>query len=97
VSETMLDTPFRRGVIFHCPRGVIIACPLTLAAAVLSVWFFGGFRVDTPPAAVPPAEDRFEMNYVRIAGQPADSYIFQPSDSGMTLIWAEKKGKRGLP
>ena len=27
--ETMMKTPFRRGVIFHCPRGVIIACPLT--------------------------------------------------------------------
>ena len=30
--ETMMKTPFRRGVIFHCPRGVIIACPLTKPA-----------------------------------------------------------------
>jgi len=66
-----------------------------VAAAVLSVWFMRGFRVVTPSAAVPAAEDRFEMGYVRIAGQPAESYIFQPPDSGMTLVWAEKKSKGG--
>jgi len=81
------------------PRMVLVtsaaAASALLLAAVLSVWLFRGFRAERP-MPTPPAEDRFEMNYVRIGGQPADSYIYQPRDSGMTLIWAEKKIKGGL-
>ena len=65
-----------------------------LATAVVSVWLFRASPGARPEAA-PPAEERFEMGYVRVGGRPADSYIFQPQGWGMTLIWAEKKTKGG--
>jgi hypothetical protein len=71
------------------------AAALLVLAAVFSVWFFRGFKVERPAAALP-AEAKFEINYIRIGGQPADAYLFQSRDLRMTLIWAEKKAKGGL-
>lgn len=71
------------------------AAALLVMAAGLSLLFFRGFTIapQAPPRA---AEERFEVNHIRIAGQPADSYLFQFRDLRMTLIWAEKKSKGGL-
>ncbi len=40
------------------------------------------------PGAVAPA--RFELEYVRVGGQPADAYVYQPQGSDMIIVWAGK-------
>lgn len=71
------------------------AAGLLIVAAGLSVFILRSFTV-APPAELRAAEERFEAGPVRIAGEPADTYIFQSRELGMTLIWAEKKPKGGV-
>jgi hypothetical protein len=52
-------------------------------------WVRRGFR----PAGGPPlsvAAARFELDYIRVDGQPADAYIYQPQGSDMIIVWAGK-------
>lgn len=71
------------------------AAALLVMAAGLSLLILRGFRV--APSATPcAAEEKFEIESIRIAGQPANSFVFQTRDPRMTLIWAEKKPKGGL-
>jgi predicted anti-sigma-YlaC factor YlaD len=39
-------------------------------------------------ASLPPA--RFELEYVRVGGQPADAYMYQPQGSDIIIVWAGK-------
>jgi hypothetical protein len=32
----------------------------------------------------------FRINYIRIENEPAQAYIFQPQDSYMIIVWAQK-------
>jgi len=32
----------------------------------------------------------FRINYIRIENEPAQAYIFQPQDSHMIIVWAQK-------
>ena len=32
----------------------------------------------------------FRINYIRIENKPAQAYIFQPQDSHMIIVWAQK-------
>jgi hypothetical protein len=32
----------------------------------------------------------FKINYVRIENEPAQAYLFQPQDSHMIIVWAQK-------
>jgi hypothetical protein len=47
---------------------------------------------DFQPDRVSPdaVQARFELNYVRVGGQPANAVIYQPRGSDMIIIWAEK-------
>jgi hypothetical protein len=38
-------------------------------------------------AAIPP---RFELEYVRVGGQPANTVVYQPQGSDMIIVWAGK-------
>ncbi len=69
---------------------------LLLAAAGLSVLFWRGFKVEQAVPATAPDAGQFAVEYVRIAGRPADSYVFQAREAKMTLIWASKKAKGGV-
>jgi len=71
------------------------AATVLVMAAGLSVLILRGFKV-VPPTPPRPLDGKFEVNHIRIGGQPADSYLFQSRDLRMTLIWAEKKSKGGL-
>lgn len=64
-------------------------------AVVLGVLFFRGFTVEkaSPPR---PVEEKFEVDYVKVGGQPADSYIVKSREPRMTLVWAGKRAKGGL-
>ena len=82
-------------------EGKALGSPLFAAAAaivlavVLGVWFFRGFTVENAPPIVP-AEQKFEVDYVRVDGRPADSYIVRSLEPKMTLVWAGKRIKGGL-
>jgi hypothetical protein len=71
------------------------AAATTVLAVALGVLFFRGFTVQraAPPL---PAEEKFEVDYVKVGGEPADSYIVKSREPRMTLVWAGKKSKGGL-
>jgi hypothetical protein len=66
----------------------------TIAVAILLVMIAGflllkDFRPEEAvSAAAVPA--RFELEYVRVGGQPANTVVYQPQDSDMIIVWAGK-------
>ena len=62
------------------------------AAAVLAtitgIWLLRGFRTSDMPTSSLPLPDRFELEYVRIGGEAANAYVYQPQNSDMVLVWA---------
>jgi anti-sigma factor RsiW len=83
------------------PRGGFVlsraaaAAALVVLAATLSVFFFRGFRVEQARVHQPQSVG-FELDYVRVGGRPARSYIFQSRDPSLTLVWVEKGPKEGV-
>ena len=69
---------------------------LLVAAAGLSVLFWRGFKVEQAGPTPATTRGKFSVDYVRIGGRPADSYVFQSKEAKMTLIWASKKAKGGV-
>ncbi|HUU38784.1 MAG TPA: hypothetical protein VMW46_11360 [Candidatus Desulfaltia sp.] len=65
-----------------------------VAAALLLVLATGYWLLkDYQPEAVSVASAapaRFELEYVRVDGQPANAVIYQPQGSDMIIIWAGK-------
>lgn len=60
-----------------------------LAVLITGVLLIKDFRPErTASVAAVPA--RFELGYVRIAGQPADTVVYQPHGSDMIIVWAGK-------
>ena len=63
------------------------------AAALLGVLVIGFLLLrDFRPewASTDVVQARFELDYVRIGGQPANAVIYQPQGSDMIVIWVEK-------
>lgn len=52
-------------------------------------WAWKGFRPDGR-SPMPTAPVRFELEYVRVGGQPADAYVYQPQGSDIIIVWAGK-------
>jgi len=71
------------------------AAATLVLAVVLGVLFFRGFTVEKA-APSRPAEEKFEVEYVKVGGEPADSYIVKSREPRMTLVWAGKRAKGGL-
>ncbi|MGB7295852.1 MAG: hypothetical protein WBC70_09720 [Candidatus Aminicenantales bacterium] len=60
-----------------------------LAVLITGVLLIKDFRPEgTVAATAVPA--RFELEYVRIGGQPADTVVYQPHGSDMIIVWAGK-------
>ncbi len=77
------------------PRPLPASRPWAWAAAgiVLAVlagyWALRDFRpMKVAPGAGTPA--RFELEYVRVGGRPAEAYVYQPQGSDMIIVWAGK-------
>ena len=34
--------------------------------------------------------DHFQINYIRIEGEPAQTYLFKPQGTDMIIVWAQK-------
>jgi hypothetical protein len=49
-----------------------------------SVLFQNGILIE------PEGEARFQINSIRVGDEPATPFIYQPKDSDMILVWAEK-------
>ncbi len=75
--------------LFRLPRWAwAVGAAFLLLAIVLGIWFY-----QLTPSGKTPEEDitsPFKIKYIRIYDQPARTYLFQPHDSNMIIIWAEK-------
>jgi hypothetical protein len=70
----------------HWGWAVATAFLLVLIAGFL---LLKDFRPDrAASAAVVPA--RFELEYVLVGGQPANTVVYQPQGSDMIIVWAGK-------
>jgi hypothetical protein len=66
--------------------GLVAFC----GAVGLSFWLLKGVQSAGPGPRIPGASERFTLDYVRVGGAPAQAFIYQPSDSKMVFVWAEK-------
>jgi predicted anti-sigma-YlaC factor YlaD len=67
----------------------------TAAAAVLLIvlagyWIFKGYRSDEGGLSSASVPQRFEIEYIRVGGLPANSVVYQPAGSDMIVVWAGK-------
>ena len=63
-----------------------------LAVVVTGLWIFNNFNTKEPPAEGGYPQ-RFYINYIKIDNKPAQTYLYQPKDSDMIIVWAEKENK----
>jgi hypothetical protein len=66
-----------------------------LAATITGLWLLRGSRAPDLSLVNLPGSDRFELEYVRIAGETASAYVYQPQNSDMVLVWAGKSSQGG--
>jgi hypothetical protein len=60
-----------------------------LIVGVTSFWLFKDFRPEKMRTGKEAAE-RFRINYIRVEDQPAQAYLYQPSESDLIIIWIQK-------
>jgi len=60
-----------------------------LMAAVAGILFYRTITLDKASLKENLVE-RFQINYIRIENKPARAFLFQPYDSEMIVVWAEK-------
>ncbi len=85
-GPTKASTP--RAPVALRARGWAVAAAL-LIALVAGFWIIKDFRSEVITAAAT-APEHFELAYVRIEGQPANTVIYQPQGSDMIIVWAGK-------
>lgn len=66
----------------------VAASFLVLAAAGL--WLMKNTGPSARRIDAPPGSARFELNYVRIQGETARTFVYQPRDSSVIVVWAQK-------
>jgi len=68
------------------------AVTVLLIAAAVNFWLLRKPRLDTPLQGGPgPAEtEQVQIHYVKIDNEPAQTFIFQPRDSNIIIVWAGK-------
>jgi len=64
-------------------------------AAVAGLWLLRDSRTPDLPLSNLTGADRFELEYVRIGGETAETYVYQPQNSDMVLVWAGKSSQGG--
>ena len=69
-------------------RWVAVAAGL-LAAVGAGLWLHRG-PVGNDSADL---NRKLQIDYIRIGGEPARAYVFQPQDVNMTLVWVEKNSE----
>jgi hypothetical protein len=87
---TASSSPFRRQADPRRAWKWALGLAALLAAVAVNFWVLRGVRsVEiSAPALSPP--DRFDLKYVRIEGENANAFVYQPQNSDMILVWAGK-------
>lgn len=59
-------------------------------AAGLTIFIFIGFLYLNRPGSLTASElDQFQINYIKVEEQPAGTYVYEPQDSELIIVWAE--------
>ena len=58
--------------------------------AVTGFWLLLDRGKEIPISEGTRPTDRFELDYIRVGGQPAGAYIYQPQGAEIIIVWAEK-------
>jgi hypothetical protein len=66
------------------PSGAIL-----LLLAVTGFWLLLDSTKEAPLSEGTRPTDRFELDYIRVGGQPAGAYIYQPQGAEIIIVWAE--------
>ncbi len=67
-----------------------------LFLAVVSGWLLQNIgEPGSPYGSAAPLADRFEIESINVGGAPAEAYVYQPGDSDMIFVWAEKSHQGG--
>jgi len=69
-----------------------LAAAGAILLVVFGLWFLrSGISVRTDRIAAEASRDsRFKLNYIRVGGEPATAYIYQPKGTDMIVVWAER-------
>jgi hypothetical protein len=59
-----------------------------LGVLLIGLFFLRDFQPERVSADT--VQARFELEYVRVGGQPANAVVYQPQGSDMIIVWAEK-------
>lgn len=87
--KVQLTKEKRKEKLFRLPRwGWAVGAACLLIAIFLGVWFYQL----APPGKTPEEgiTSPLQIKYIRIYDQPARTFFFQPQDSNMIIVWAEK-------
>lgn len=76
-------------------RWALRAAGFVLAVTV-SIWIYSYYKPHLSSDEIQ-QPDRFRLKYVRIAEEPAQTFLYQPKDTDMIFIWAGKNGGGMLP
>jgi len=65
-----------------------LAGAMTVLLAGVLIFLSIGYRKPSQENGYP---ESFRIQYIKVHDQPAQSFLFQPKDSNMVFVWAEKK------
>ena len=68
-----------------------------LFLAAVSFWLHDGVMKTGPGQSAARTPERLEIEYINVGGAPAEPYVYQPGDSDMIFVWAEKFDQGGNP
>ena len=62
-----------------------------MSAASLTVFIFAGFLYLNRNNSIKMAlqQEQFEINYIKVEEKPAGTYVIEPPDSEVIIVWAE--------
>jgi hypothetical protein len=63
---------------------------MLLVLVVTGFWLLLDRSKEVPISERTRPTDRFELDYIRVGGQPAGAYIYQPQGAEIIIVWAEK-------
>jgi hypothetical protein len=67
------------------PRAIML-----LALLIAGFWLVRESGREVSLADAAHVLERFELDYVRVGGQPAEAIVYQPQGTDMIIVWAEK-------
>jgi hypothetical protein len=88
-AEKVKQTRTEKPQVFRPRWSWAYGLAVALVSASVALWF-----VLSPQFRKSQVEEslngRFRINYIQIENKPARTYVYQPQDSHMILVWAQK-------